>query len=329
VTPEIGAGGTRAGAPSANAPAPDETRSSSVLAVVGGQERWMSAQEALDAGYTILDLSDEWTPYIFAPQTGPEGQPLENRYRRIFIGLANDKLDEDGEPLPAGEKNYLELYGIFPSLSVLRERFVNDEQHPCHDQESADALEAVETVSYVAPAEIAKDQRRIAKIREELEAARRAAKVATLEELVAKQPAMAAKMKLVERRAAEKPAMAAVERRLSCEGFLAANGAKKGAPKHTVGVYDDVMRQAVRRFQQKHMIYEQNYLRRLTVEALARPLLDNDYDSLKRALRERVVAATAVLEDGSTKTANLVDEYTQTALTEMGLNDAASALALF
>jgi hypothetical protein len=330
VTPEIGAGGTRAGAPSANAPAPasDEARASNVLTVENGQERWMNAQAAIDAGYTILDLSDDWTPYIFAPQTGPgpDAQPLENRYRRIFIGLANDKLDEDGEPLPAGEKNYLELYGIFPSLSVLRDRFVNDEQHPCHDQESADALDAVETVSYVAPAEIAKDQRHIAKLREELETARRAAKVATLDELATKQPALAAKVKLVERRAAEKPAMAAVEKRLACEGFLVS---KKGAPKHTPGVYDDVMRQAVRRFQQKHMIYEQNYLRRLTVEALARPLLDNDYDSLKRALRERVVAATAILEDGSTKAANLVDEYTQTALAELGLTDSATALAFF
>lgn len=326
VTPEIGAGGTRAGAPSANAPAPDEARAASVLTVENGQERWMSAQAAIDAGYTILDLSDDWTPYIFAPQTGPDGQPLENRYRRIFIGLANDKLDEDGEPLPAGEKNYLELYGIFPSLSVLRDRFVNDEQHPCHDQESADALDAVETVSYVAPAEIAKDQRHIAKLREELETARRAAKVATLDELATKQPALAAKVKLVERRAAEKPAMAAVEKRLACEGFLVS---KKGGPKHTPGVYDDVMRMAVRRFQQKHMIYEQNYLRRLTVEALARPLLDNDYDSLKRALRERVVEATAILEDGSTKTANLVDDYTQTALTELGLTDSATALAFF
>ena len=50
-----------------------------------------------------------------AAPAGPE--ELEER------GLANDTLDEDGAPLPAGEKNYLELYGVFPSLSVLRARF--------------------------------------------------------------------------------------------------------------------------------------------------------------------------------------------------------------
>ena len=199
------------------APAPNR-----VLTVVGGQERWLEAEAAAAAGDTIVDFSDDWTPYIFAPQTGPDGQPLENRYRRIFIGLANDQLDEDGAPLSPGSKNYLELYGIFPSLSVLRARFLADEQHPCQDQESADALDAVETVTYVAPNEVAHEARRIAKIREELDKARRAARVATLDELAAKQPALAVKVKLVEKRAAEKPAMAAVERRLTCEGFLGA-----------------------------------------------------------------------------------------------------------
>jgi hypothetical protein len=326
VEPEI-APGHGAPANEGTPPAPPAAATGRVLTMAGGQERWMEAAAAEAAGYTIVDFSDDWTPYIFAPQTGPEGQPLENRYRRIFIGLANDQLDEDGEPLPTGDKNYLELYGIFPSLSVLRARFVADEQHPCHDQESADALEAVETVSYVAPTEIARDARRIAKIREELEKARHAAHAATLDDLAARQPALAPKVRLVQKRAAEKPAMAAVERRLTCEGML--GPPKKNAPRHTTGVYDDVMRHAVRRFQQKHMIYEQNFLRRLTVEALARPLLDNDYDSFKRTLRERVVAAAGVLEDGSTKTGDLVGDYTQATLTELGLTDAASTLAFF
>ena len=151
--------------------------------------------------------------------------------------------------------------------------------------------------------------RRLAKIREEVEKARKKAHLATLDELAEKQPAFAPKVKMLARRAAEKPAMAAVERRLTCEGLLG------GKRKHTEGIYDDAMRLAVRQFQQKHMIYEANYLRRKTVDALARPLIDNDYDDLTRALRERVVAAAAILEDGSVKKSrNLVDEYLKTAL---------------
>jgi hypothetical protein len=94
------------------------------------------------------------------------------------------------------------------------------------------------------------------------------------------------------------------------------------------------MQSAVRRFQQKHMIYEANFLRRRTVDALARPLVDNDYDGLKRALRERVVSAAGIIEDGtggtqSAPARNLVEEYTETALTQLGLKDAQSALAFF
>jgi hypothetical protein len=291
-----------------------------------GEERWIDADLAEAAGYTLVDFSDDWTPYIFAEQTGADGQPLPNRYRRIFIGLANDELDEDGEPLAPGAKNFLELYGIFPSMSVLRARFLNDDEHPCHDEESADALDAVETVSYVPPNEIKKDERRLARIRQDLETARRKGHYKTVEELAEKQPKFAPQVKLLAKRAAEKPAMAAVEKRLTCEGLL---NTPKGA-KHQAGIYDDAMRLAVRRFQQKHMIYEANFLRRKTVEALARTLLDNDYDGFVRALRERVVDAAQILEDGSvSKGKNLVDEYTKAAVDQLGFSDAASVLAFF
>jgi hypothetical protein len=299
------------------------------LAVVDGKERWVHAALAEAAGFTIVDLGDDWTPYIFAEQTSAEGAPLPNRYRRVFLGLANDQLDEDGETLPPGEKNYLELYGIPPSMSVLRARFLQDAEHPCHDEESVEALEAVETVSYVAPEAVRREEHRLARMRVELEVARRKAKVATWEELAEKQPAQAAKVKLLAKRAAEKPAMAAVERRLTCEGLLGT-----GKQKHQTGIYDDAMRLAVRRFQQKHMIYESNYLRKKTVDALAKPLIDNDYEGVVRAIRERVVSAAAVVEDGSTGTQkspvrDLVDEYSQAAIQQLGLTTGEAALAFF
>ena len=134
-------------------------------------------------------------------------------------------------------------------------------------------------------------------------------------------------MKLLEKRAAEKPAMTAVEKRLTCEGLL---GTSARTSHHQPGIYDDAMRIAVRRFQQKHMIYEANFLRRKTVEALSRSLLDNDYDALVRALRERVVSAAEIVEDGSaSKARNLVDEYTKVTLDQLGLTDGAAALAFF
>src|SRR6185312_11312510 len=156
---------------------------------------------------------------------------------------------------------------------------------------------------------------------------RRKAHAATLDDLAQKQPNLAVKVKYVEKRAAEKPAMPAVEKRLTCEGLLGQPGRTEH---HQPGVYDDAMRIAVRRFQQKHMIYEANFLRRKTVEALSRSLLDNDYDALVRALRERVVSAAEIVEDGSaSKVRNLVDEYTKVTLDQLGLADGAAALAFF
>ncbi|HEY2732700.1 MAG TPA: hypothetical protein VGI70_01885, partial [Polyangiales bacterium] len=269
-----------------------------------------------------------WTPSIFADETTPEGVPLPNRYRRVLIGLQNDQLDADGEPLAPGEKNYLELYGVFPSWSVLRARMLADSTHECSDQESAEQLAAVETVSYVAPEEVHRDELKIARMNKELEAARIKAKVATLQELAEVSPQLAPKVALVLKRPAEKIALAAVEKRLTCEGLLTPKS------KHKRGLYDEAMRLAVRTFQQKHMIYEQNYLRRKTVDALARPLVDNDYDAVVRSLRERVVSAAGVIEDGTSGTKqqpgkNLVEDYTNLAVQQLGLVDAKSALAFF
>ena len=304
--------------------APDQR----ALLVVNGAARWVDAKAIESVGYTLVDLRDDWTPAIFAEEHTPDGVPLPNRYRRVLIGLSNDQLDEDGEPLAPGQKNYLELYGAFPSFSVLRERFVKDAQHPCDDPESATALEAVETVSYVAPDDIRKDELKIARFTKELETARKAAKLATIQELAQAKPEFAARLALVEKRPKEKLALAAVEKRLECEGILTPES------KHKRGIYDEPMRLAVRSFQQKHMIYEQNYLRKKTMDALVRPLVDNDYDAVVRGLRERVVSAAGVIEDGTGGTAknpglNLVEEYTQATVQQLGLTDAAAALKFF
>src|SRR6188768_3410668 len=73
----------------ARKPRPDLPPEQRALLVMGqpGQpeERWIDAEAAEAAGYTLLDLSDDWTPFIFAEQFTPEGEPLHNRYRRIFL----------------------------------------------------------------------------------------------------------------------------------------------------------------------------------------------------------------------------------------------------
>ncbi|HEY5284192.1 MAG TPA: hypothetical protein VIM14_15485 [Polyangia bacterium] len=327
--------------PTAVAAAPEAAPGENQAMVIhDGKESWIDADAAARSGYTIIDFSNDWTPFIFAEQRTPEGTVLHNRYRRVFVGLANDTLDEDGGPLPAGERNFLELYGVPPSFGVLRERYLANEQQTCHASINQEKLEDVETITYVAPEKMKAEEQRMARLRRDLEEARHKNKAATLTELAQKDSTLAAKVKTYERRLAEKAAMAEVEKRLACEGMF-----KRGV-RHATGVYDDAMRLAVRRFQQKNMIYEANYLRSKTMDALALPPLANDHQAFMRVLRERVVAATGVVEDGSVATKagppsytgkagkpvavrNLVDELTQAAAEQLGLSTQEATLAFF
>ncbi len=326
-------------APSAAPAAPADTGGKAFV-VHDGRESWIDAEAAARSGYTIIDFSDDWTPFIFAEQKAADGTVLHNRYRRVFVGLANNTLDEDGEPLPAGEKNYLELYGIPPSFGVLRARFLSDETETCQAKISQEKLEEVETIAYVAPEKMKAEERKMARLRHDLEEARRKNHAATLAELAEKNPSLAPKVKDYERRQAEKAAMTEVEKRLACEGMFGKS------TRHTTGVYDDAMRLAVRRFQQKNMIYEANYLRSKTMDALARSPLTNDYAAFRRVLRERVVDKLGIIEDGSVDgksgppsftgksgkpvaMRNLVDELTAAAAERLELGTEEAALAFF
>ncbi len=319
------------GQPTAGPAAPVDvlTPAERALVIENGQEKWIDAAQAEAAGYTLIDLSDNWTPFIFAPQLSSTGRLLNNRYRGVFIGLANDLLDEDGQPIVPGQKNYLELYGIFPSFSVIRDRVLADAGRSCLDDNARLALEGVEWVSYIAPTALRREEARVARLRKELEQARRQYRVRTLDLLVERVPTLAPKLKLVRKRAADKVALAAVEKRLACEGFL------KPGSKHKPGLYDEPLREAVRLFQLKHMIYEANYLRRMTLDTMERDLPINNQRSALRTLRERVVAAAAILEDGTVPeavlgpSANLAEDYTAIAARALGIDTPEGAEAFF
>jgi hypothetical protein len=313
------------------------------------QERWLTADAAAAAGYTIVDLSDDWTPFLFEELVDAAGRALPNRYRRVFIGLANDELDGDGQRLEPGAKNYLELYGIFPSLSVIRDRFLLDETRTCVVPEDQAAMAAQKAIAFNVPAVAKRNAAKQKKAFAELEKARLAAQLGTLTELAEKQPKLAPKIKDYEKWASEQRGIAAAERRLICEGFLpepAVSAAKKGPLKHEPLMQDEAMRLALRSFQQKHMIYDSHSFRPRTLEVLGKSTLENDHAALVRAFRERVIAAADVIEDGSTEgkkgptmytsasgeqlpVRNLAEEYTQAALRQLGLDTPAGALAFF
>ena len=344
---ELVGGATSSGAPARKA-APVQMAAPTVYGLPlrifkmdGGKESATDALGAQKDGLTIVDLSDGWVPYIFrdAPAPAVEGQPagvLQARYKSVFLGLADDTGDLDGQPIPITEHNYLELYGIPPTLRVMRQRFLDDSAQPdkCADVQY-DVMKAVDHIPMREPKVLAKQQAINRKV--EAEAKKRGVEVAAL----ADDPKLKDFVAGYLRYQAERPAFVEAEKRLACEGMFG----KKSH--HTPGAMDDGLRDALTRFQHKHKLYDAAAFKKETMAALSRPLLENDYQDLLRVLTERVVSAADVLEDGSvdspTKGAptykndkgetvpvrNMVQECLTALVNAMDLGSADKALAFF
>src|SRR5687767_7936652 len=54
------------------------------LGIENGQPRWTDAARAARDGYTLIDLSDDFTPFLFVEHAGADGQLLASSYRRTF-----------------------------------------------------------------------------------------------------------------------------------------------------------------------------------------------------------------------------------------------------
>ncbi len=262
------------------------------IQVVEGKERVVDADLARDKGLTIVDLSDDFAPFIFHDGKAADGAPLPNRYRAVFVGLANDRTDGDGEPLPPGERNYLELYGVPPSLSVMRKRFLEDSARTCENTVDTAKLLAVDSIETWGKTTEKKEGAKHHFRGMRLEAAQKKMGASTLGELATKDPRYGRDVKDHLRTESEHAAFAEAEKRLICEGLL-------DPGKHKAGSYDGPMRSAALNFQQKNAVFAQADLTRGTLEAMARPLLQNDFLALRRVLAERATHAGRILEDGS------------------------------
>jgi hypothetical protein len=326
---------TARSAPAADAlpVAPDLAPERRAIQIVGGQERPVEADAARARGLTVVDLSDDWAPAVLA---------RDNPYRAVYVGLATDRGDGDGQPLASGERNYLELYGVPPSLSVLRRRFLEDAARDCAAKVDTAKLLAVDEIPTFGASSEAKELGKWRARALRLEAARAAAGVADLAALADRDPRTARDVKAALRFEVERSAFAEVEARLVCEGLL-------DPRKHKPGSYDTAMRSAALDFQQKHAVLEEADLKRGTLEALARPPLENDLRALRRVLTERAMHAAGFLEDGSIGTSTSDPSYptylgadgarhrvpdlataaADATLASLGIASAADALAFF
>lgn len=261
----------------------------------GGRAREVESSWARSQGMTILDLSDDWIPPPFTEEAG--ASPLPNSYRRRYVELANDRTDHRGTLLTEGHGNHLELYGIPPSLSVLRRRAIADEARAtCYAAVDRASLRALDrSIHYrnepSGPRQTLEEagrwegavsrlvRQRGWKNLEEAEARASAADRATLRA-----------HHLTRNRLG---AIRAAQARLACEGLL------RSDEPLTSGLVDWNHHRAIVRFERKHMIFGWGQLWGETREALLRSPRENAQRALLRVLGERLANQLGIIEDGS------------------------------
>ncbi len=258
-----------------------------------GREQVLEAAAAQKKGLTVLDLSDDWVPLPFQDTGAPPTQ--HNSYRARFVALANDRTDGEGHPLPPGRHNYLELYGIPPSLGALARRVRHDWQHrDCYARIDREALEKLDrSLHYVSGRKAARRFR--------VQARSWAGAVKRLLRKHHLQSVKQAEAKGIDRTTLRAyhltqirlRAIRAAQARLACEGVL-----RKSEPL-TPGVVDWHHHRAMVRFERKHMLFGWGQIWGATRQALARPLLESHHRTLLRVLRERIANQLGVIEDGS------------------------------
>jgi len=133
----------------AKPPAPAPQADAGDLPVVeGGRATGQkTAEAARHDGLTVLDLSDGWLPSIFS-ETPDKPEPL----RPFLIDLANEKFRSGGKYSRAREDRYFEVFGIPPSLNLLRRRIADRRRHACHARVKDGVLEQLSEKN-VIPAE--------------------------------------------------------------------------------------------------------------------------------------------------------------------------------
>jgi hypothetical protein len=329
--------GSTPGAPGATVPLtpPEQVPPArQVHAYIDGNHRVMDIDEARSLGLTIVDLSDDWVPYIFWSRTPGKDDYKPNAHLDAYVDLANDRIDVDGVALSKWERNYLEVYGIPPSLGVLRKRFLDDEQRQCYRELDLSVFKE----GYHGPIKLTdpkgseREMKKYYGARNAYRKALRKARVRTLEALLAKRAHLTVAKKY-QRFHWRHRAIRAMQKRLVCEGMF---GRRK--PRIKPGIVNWAVRQALRRFERKHDIYGWGMIFQTTADALGRTPRENNYESLKRAIKERVVSAARILEDGTSRgryrdsagqrvrVRNLVKEFSEAAINHLGLTDADRAL---
>jgi hypothetical protein len=302
----------------------------------GETPRPLKIDEARAQGLLDVDLDDGWAPFIFQDGDGDQAKP--NAYRATFIDLANDRINADGQKPRRGEHNYLDVFGIPPTLSVLAAR-VEDELEPrrraCYDGLDLEPLRRFTgEVGYIdrdrSKREYAEAIRDADWVRKEAAAAAAEAaagapgaggvggltpaalttgpaSTATAAPSSPSAPTPAALEALrtdpkrrgrVDRYLRGQARVQAVR---AAQALLVCDGllSASARTRFVDGMYDLPTHEALAEWEKRNDIFGWGLLGGETLAALLRPPLELHFDTFKRILAERIADAAGIVEDGS------------------------------
>ena len=177
---------------------------------------------------------------------------------------------------------------------MLRRRFIDDEQKACFKSLDTELFNEYHgPVRVVDPAGSKRLQRAYYSARAAYRTALREARVRTLEQLL-QQRQYARVAKRYQRQRWRYQALLAMKKRLVCEGMYG-----RRVPRTKPAEVNWAVRQALKRFEKKHNVYGWGMIFEPTAQALGRSPMENNFESLKRVITDRVVSAAGILEDGS------------------------------
>ena len=198
--------------------------------------------------------------------------------------------------------NFLEVYGIPPTLSVLAKRVAEDSAKTCWTDPDPDALHGLEfEIGYQTREQAKKDYAEANEdavwAAEKLQGLGIDTMPTTAEGVVARlleaEPTIdQSRLGRYRRGQMRLRAVHAVQRRLVCEGLLSPD---RFAP----GVFDHPTHSALADFEKKNDIFGWGFVSGETRDALLRPPIEMHFETLKRIFAERVADAAGILEDGS------------------------------
>lgn len=303
----------------------------------------MELGQAEARGLTLVDLSDNWKPYIFTNQTPGEDDGAENTYASRYTDLANNRTDADGDPLPEHKQNFLELYGIPPTLSVVMQEFEQvGEIQTCLDEAQWDPS-VFGKLDSGFPYRRKGGKSRVKKARwykKKIDAAMKKAKIEPGDyEAASSHDDTKALYDTWQGFQREVDVVAHTQIRLRCEKLFSS---KDGLGKFESGNFDSETTHALAAFEKKHDVMGWGHFTLDNLEALEQSPLQSAYSRLVRVVRARAVSAAGVVEDGSAAAwksdfrykdaegkehglRDMVTEVEQATLTALGLDDPESA----